>query len=179
MAALCGTALTFSIFCHLNASHLFRASIAPAKSEAVRKCGVLKRQSSEIHCSTPQNMKGVTPIEVSEGWQWGWAEAGWRSAALCLWSFGDLLCRTVWLHKISRKEGAPLQQKRWGCDPQVLPAAGRMNNVLYLPCLISLVYLGYKVFRGKEDLSCWVRSKTDPPWSLAVTAIKKDNNIGS
>lgn len=69
MAALCGTALTFSIFCHLNASRLFRASIAPAKSEAVQKCGVLKRQRREIHCSTPQNMKGVTLIEVSEGWQ--------------------------------------------------------------------------------------------------------------
>lgn len=75
MAALCRTALTFSILCRLNASHFFRASIAPGKCDAMEKHRLLKRQSSVIHCPAPQNMKDIILMQLSKEWlQWKWAE---------------------------------------------------------------------------------------------------------
>lgn len=99
MAALCRTAVTFSIFCHLNASRLFRASIAPGKRKAMGKCRLLKRWSSVIHCSTPQNKKGIALMQLSViAVRMGW---GWE--VVCSRAFRGLLCRMVWLGKISRK----------------------------------------------------------------------------
>lgn len=74
MAALSYKALTFSMFCCLNANCLFRASIASGKSDALEKCRPLKRQSSMIHCLTPQNMKDIL-MHLSREWmQWEWTE---------------------------------------------------------------------------------------------------------
>lgn len=80
----CHTALTFPMFCHVNASCLFRASIAPGKCETMRKCRLLKRQRCvTLSCFT--KYEGYHSDALRRGWGW---------AALCLWAFRGPLCTT-------------------------------------------------------------------------------------
>ena len=123
MAALCRTALTFSIFCHLNASCLFRASIAPGKCEAMGKCRLLKRQSCDslsytTKCEGYRSDAALWVIAVRMGWGW---------TALCSWAFRGLLCRTVWLDKISRKMA-------FLCVGETLLTFSRKGKTLILRC---------------------------------------------